>query len=87
MTLLRKDGRAPFATPEIQGSLLFEDAECGEECSDLGSISTESLSDIGCTGDAEKPDRGVAQCRHDFGTGALPDPACVLPQRDVAHVM
>jgi hypothetical protein len=70
-----------------QGSSLFEDTKFGEELSDLGSVATDCLGDIRRAGGPEKTDRRISDGGHYFGTGALSDPACVLPEGNVTHVM
>ena len=70
-----------------QGSLLFEDAQFGEERLDLGSVPTDGLGDIRRAGGPEEADRRISDGGHDLGTGTLADPAGVLPERDVTHVM
>ena len=73
--------------PSGQGSLLIEDTKSGEERSDLGSVATKGLGDIGRAGDPEEADRRITQSGHDFGTGTLADSARVLAERDVTYVM
>jgi hypothetical protein len=70
-----------------QGSLLFEDTKNGEELSDLVRIPTQCLGDICRADGTEEADCRISNGGHDFGTRPLSDPACVLPERDVAHVV
>jgi hypothetical protein len=71
----------------MQGPSLFEDTKFGEELSDLGSVATDCLGDIRRAGGPEETDRRISDGGHYFGTGALSDPACVLPEGNVTHVM
>jgi hypothetical protein len=71
----------------LQGRSLFEDTKFGEELSDLGSVATDCLGDIRRAGGPEETDRRISDGGHYFGTGALSDPACVLPEGNVTHVM
>jgi hypothetical protein len=70
-----------------QGRSLFEDTKFGEERSDLRSVSTDCLGDIRRARRPEEADRRISDSGHYFGTRTLSDPACVLPERDVADVM
>jgi hypothetical protein len=70
-----------------QGCSLFEDTKFGEELSDMGSVATDRLGDIRRARRPEEADRCISDSGHDFGTRTLSDPACVLPERDVADVM
>ncbi len=70
-----------------QGSLLFEDAETGEELSNVVSVSTDTFSDIRRAGCPEETDRRIPESGHYFGTGTLADSARVLAEGDVTHVM
>ncbi|HLN27846.1 MAG TPA: hypothetical protein VK395_08885, partial [Gemmataceae bacterium] len=72
---------------ELQGSLLFEDTKFGEEFSDLGSVATNCLGDIGRAGGPEEANGRISDSGHYFRTGTLSDPACILPESDVTHVM
>ena len=72
---------------EDQGSLPFQDAQFVVEIVDPRGVSSEGLGDIDDTGGA-KPSQGrVPQRRHHLRAGTLPNPARILTQGDVAHVM
>jgi hypothetical protein len=70
-----------------QGRSLFEDTKFGEELSDLGSIATDCLGDIRRSRRPEEADRCISDSGHYFGTRTFSDPACVLAERDVTHVV
>jgi hypothetical protein len=70
-----------------QGRSLFKDTKFGEELSDLGSIATDCLGDIRRSRRPEEADRCISDSGHYFGTRTFSDPACVLAERDVTHVV
>ena len=75
------------ATMSVQGPSLFEDTEFGEELSHLGGISADCLGTVRSAGGPEEADRRIPDGGHDLGAGSFSDPARVVIEGDIAHVM
>jgi len=73
--------------PGIQGSSLFQDAQSGEESTDLRCVSAKCLRDVGYAHGPQQADRRVSEGSHHFRTGTLADPARVLAHCDVTYVV
>ena len=84
---VRQASSSVWCDSSRQGLSLFEDTEFGEELSDLGTVATGYLGDIRRACESEEADRRISDGGHYLGTGTLSDPACILPERDVTHVM
>ena len=70
-----------------QGSSLFQDAQSGEESTDLRCVSAKCLRDVGYAHGPQQADRRVSEGSHHFRTGTLADPARVLAHCDVTYVV
>src|SRR5208337_2589380 len=78
----------PQATASyVQGSSLFQDAQSGEESTDLRCVSAKCLRDVGYAHGPQQADRRVSEGSHHFRTGTLADPARVLAHCDVTYVV
>ena len=73
--------------PMPQGSSLFQDAQSGEESTDLRCVSAKCLRDVGYAHGPQQADRRVSEGSHHFRTGTLADPARVLAHCDVTYVV
>ena len=74
----------PFAS---EGSSLFQDAQSGEESTDLRCVSAKCLRDVGYAHGPQQADRRISEGSHHFRTGTLADPARVLAHCDVTYVV
>src|SRR5208337_338960 len=70
-----------------QGGSLFQDAQSGEESTDLRCVSAKCLRDVGYAHGPQQADRRVSEGSHHFRTGTLADPARVLAHCDVTYVV
>ena len=71
----------------LQGGSLFQDAQSGEESTDLRCVSAKCLRDVGYAHGPQQADRRISEGSHDFRTGTLADPAGVLAHCDVTYVV
>ncbi len=72
---------------QVQGSSLFQDAQSGEESTDLRCVSAKCLRDVGYAHGPQQADRRISEGSHHFRTGTLADPARVLAHCDVTYVV
>jgi len=79
--------RGNFALSVNQGSSLFQDAQSGEESTDLRCVSAKCLRDVGYAHGPQQADRRISEGSHHFRTGTLADPARVLAHCDVTYVV
>ena len=70
-----------------QGGSLFQDAQSGEESTDLRCVSAKCLRDVGYAHGPQQADRRISEGSHDFRTGTHADPAGVLAHCDVTYVV
>ena len=83
----RSPGENETTLPRWQGSSLFQDAQSGEESTDLRCVSAKCLRDVGYAHGPQQADHRISEGSHHFRTGTLADPARVLAHCDVTYVV
>ena len=84
---LKVSAAVPPKRASKQGSSLFQDAQSGEESTDLRCVSAKCLRDVGYAHGPQQADRRISEGSHHFRTGTLADPARVLAHCDVTYVV